>query len=310
MKNHNINRFKIVLLFSVWVGTLWAQAPQTSIILQGNQSGSTQSYVAKEKITLDKTFTYQAGDGLDFSAKINPHLIDQNPYPTQITSNANNRGFAVVGETDCNASVSPSGASTFEMPITVIPGTGGMTPQLSITYNSQGNDGLLGVGFSISGLSSISRLSNNRRDTKVTPVCLNSEDKFSLDGSRLVSYHANRVYGANNTEYRTENNSFSKIISYTTTTTGPESFKVYTKSGLIYEYGGTDDSQFRAQNSNHIITWLVNKVTDSKGNYYTITYIQDGTNGEYRPSRIDYTGNGIKIPALAPYREFFTLLYN
>jgi hypothetical protein len=37
--------------------------------------------------------------------------------------------------------------------------------------------------------------------------------------------------------------------------------------------------------------WAANKFTDTKGNYFSVTYNQDIATGAYQPVRIAYTGN-------------------
>ena len=59
----------------------------------------------------------------------------------------------LVGKIDATFAVAPSGAATYQIPITVPPGTAGMQPELSLSYDSQGPNGPLGVGFAIGGLS-------------------------------------------------------------------------------------------------------------------------------------------------------------
>lgn len=80
-----------------------------------------------------------------------------------------------------------------------------------------------------------------------------------------------------------------------TETGNPTYFIVRTKSGERLEHGRTPtgiDAAIEANNKGNIIgTWALNKVIDSAGDYFEIEYIEVEVGGEYRPSRIKYTGN-------------------
>jgi hypothetical protein len=187
-----------------------------------------------------------------------------------------------------------------------------MVPTLALTYNSQGGNGLLGMGWGISGLSAISRcgrtwVQDNAKDT----VNYNTSDKYCLDGQRLVAVTG--AYGADGTEYRTERESFTKIISYGTAGSGPAYFIAKTKAGQTIEFGNTTeyidgqgrviDSRIEAQGKVDVRVWAVNKISDTKGNYLTVSYVEDKVNGDYRPDQIDYTGNANASPPLSPYNS-------
>ena len=70
-------------------------------------------------------------------------------------THAANHGEYLVGSIPGQLSVE-QGAAVYTIPIEVPPGVAGMQPDLAITYNSNAGNGLLGVGFSLSGLSVIS----------------------------------------------------------------------------------------------------------------------------------------------------------
>lgn len=53
----------------------------------------------------------------------------------------------VVGNFSGGYTVTGSGAMAYQIPIALPEGTNGMTPQLGLAYNSQGGNGLLGLGF-------------------------------------------------------------------------------------------------------------------------------------------------------------------
>jgi hypothetical protein len=186
--------------------------------------------------------------------------------------------------------VSELGAGTYTIPIAVPPGTAGMQPTLSLVYSSQSGNGLLGVGWLLSGLPVVTRCPRTIvQDGASGGINHDSNDRFCIEGQRLVAISG--VYGADQTEYRTEREGFSKIVSYGNAGTGPASFKVWTKSGQVMEFGATGDSRIEAQGKTTARLWAVNKISDTKGNFLSASYIEDNVNGEYRPARVDYTGN-------------------
>src|SRR5579859_7525130 len=115
-----------------------------------------------------------------------------------------------------------------------------MEPKLSLNYSSQGGAGILGFGWSLSGISAITRgpqtraIDGHGTDNFVRGVNFSSSDRFYLDGQRLIAISG--ADGADGTEYRTENDSFSRIVSYSSSN-GPTYFRVWTKAGLIMEFG-------------------------------------------------------------------------
>ncbi|RKG98486.1 RHS repeat-associated core domain-containing protein, partial [Corallococcus carmarthensis] len=145
-------------------------------------------------------------------------------------------GF-VAGTLKGQAGVSSDGSATYSLPLWVTPGRAGMQPSLSLQYKSSHPDGLLGVGWSVSGLSQITRCPRTvAQDGFSQPVTFTAADAFCLDGQRLVAVSG--AYGASNTEYRTELDGFSKVVSLDADANGPASFRVYTKNGRILTYGG------------------------------------------------------------------------
>jgi hypothetical protein len=220
----------------------------------------------------------------------------------------------VPGSLDGSLSVNSQGAAQYTVPIQVVPGVAGMEPDLSLGYNSQAGIGILGKGWSINGLSTITRASTSHflesgldeaayiagshdADYSSLPVDFNASDRFTLDGQRLVLV-AGTDYHSSDAEYRTEIDSFSRVKAHGTLNGSPSYFTVETKSGLKMTYGNTTDSQvelsvFDADTQGMVtrtLTWALSKIEDTVGNEILFTYLE--SNGAIRPNKITYAVNG------------------
>ncbi len=221
-----------------------------------------------------------------------------------LTALSASAGTTLVGELKGELKVNNLGAANYTIPLSVSPGTAGMEPKLAISYSSRIGNGPLGVGFSLSGLSTISRVSASPdQDGFYDPVDFDDYDRFVLNGQRLdivgftgSSTTDTQYYGKAESEYRTEIDSFSRVIAKGQAGNGPAWFKVWAKDGLIYEYGNTVDypssySAFKPGTYPEAMSWQVNKISDTVGNYMTFTYTDPAVTGRPLISRIDYTGN-------------------
>src|SRR5690349_21477338 len=131
--------------------------------------------------------------------------------------------------------VTSDGAATYEIPIWVPPGRRGIQPNLALLYNSRGGNGLLGVGWQLKGFSIISRcrktIAQDGETKEIEFTTGAAGSRFCLDGQRLTA--ASGTYGENGAEYRTEHETFVKVVSIGSDPLGPKYFKVYLKNGQI-----------------------------------------------------------------------------
>jgi len=195
-----------------------------------------------------------------------------------------NTGLA-VGST--SGKLVTSGSAGYQIPIDAPSGSSGLQPAVTLNYTSTFANGPLGIGWSIGGLSSIARANRTLYHDGISdPVRGTISDRYALDGNRMIV--TSGTYGAASSEYRTELETFSKIIAYGSTGTGPEWFKVFTKSGLILEFGNDEGSRIR-NNEGCILSWRINKISDRFNNYIIFNYI---ISDDERPlGSIQYTGN-------------------
>lgn len=200
-----------------------------------------------------------------------------------------------VGRTLGFAQVTADGEAAYSIPIAVPPGTHGMTPSLSLEYRHRVVGGLLGVGWSIEGLSQVMRCRRTiAQDSPLDPALRLMRDRFCLDGQRLVVVNG-VAYGAAGAEYRTEIETFARIRQQSGASPGPQSFIVEAQDGRIFEYGATADSRIdwstSAASPFPATIWALNRIRDRSGNVIDFEYAENTANLSFRLINIRYNAN-------------------
>lgn len=202
---------------------------------------------------------------------VNSHVPDS--YPVDVTK--------AVGEIPMSASSTPSGAMTYNVPIEVPPGRNGAQPQMAITYNSLGGNGVMGMGWGISGLSSLTRIPRSRYyDNQVQGVNLSKADAFLLDGTRLIKLSETST----EIRYETEQG----LIKATAFLNGTviKYFEISYPNGNKAVFGNTT-------NNVNQLSYPITSLTDLQGNTITYTYVF--SNNQYFISSIAYTWCSIEF---------------
>lgn len=199
-----------------------------------------------------------------------------------------------IGATDGQFRVDESGAATYSLAIAAPAGTVGAAPKISLNYSSFAGNGLLGRGWSIGGLSAITRCRQTLvHDSSPMPITWTHQDRFCLDGQRLI-FESGASYGAQGSLYRTELDSFAEVKAIGSNNGAPVSFEVRRKDGSVSSYGATSNSRHKTSDGNHTMTWALSQFEDSlgnygsgKGNYIEYHYLGDYSNG-HRIGEIRY----------------------
>ncbi|MFZ5988819.1 MAG: SpvB/TcaC N-terminal domain-containing protein, partial [Bacillota bacterium] len=194
--------------------------------------------------------------------------------------------------------VNNQGNAQLSYPIEVPPGRNGMQAQVGISYNSEGENGWLGLGWDLS-MSSISI------DTRWGVPRYWEEletETYILDGAQLspVAYKSDYVpREANKQFYSTIEGDFKKIIRHGNS---PDNYwwEVTTKNGIRYFYGGTPEQESISPNQvlsdperRNIFRWPLVQVRDRYGNTVDYEYqrVGDSTTGvQLYPKAVYYTG--------------------
>lgn len=227
---------------------------------------------------------------------------------TSSTARGSAGGGTVNGSIVADLSVSSTGGVNYSVPINVPPGLNGIQPEISLDFDSQSGNGLAGWGWNVSGISVITRIPSTLfHDNQIDPVDFDLDDRFALDGQRLIVKSG--TYGASGSVYQTEQYSNLKIVAYgsgpVTGVQGPEYFKVFYPDGSIGHYGTTPNSR---SHTDYAITHWENP----QG--IRISYEYQTSNNTLRVDKIKYGSTGTttsinEIEFTYVYRRFHEMAY-
>lgn len=197
----------------------------------------------------------------------------------------------VVGTIQSSAKVT-NGKAAYNVPIKLPLGRRGVQPGVAINYSSSGGNGKLGIGWYLQATSEVSRCPASwAEDNDTGRVDLESDDRLCLDGSKLILVSGS--YGAQNSEYRTREDSFRKITLLGGSFNSDDSyFKVIDKSGRESYYGETSNSRFIPSGRLTPLKWGLEKVWDNSVTQNNIIYEYSSGGNELLLENIYYTGTG------------------
>ncbi len=184
------------------------------------------------------------------------------------------------------------GQASYQVPIQIAPGRNGVQPNVSLNYSSSGGNGLVGVGWSLSATSSISRCAATYAQDGFTKNVTYSatKDRLCLNGQRLMAVSG--VYGRSATIYRTELDSFVRVEQFGNINDNYTHFEATYSNGTVAYFGSDSQSRNQHTGAAGIMNWNISlQHDDTENNFIHFEYDNFGE-GEQLISNIYYTGNG------------------
>ena len=292
---------------------------QDTIILSSPLTGIHDT-VAAYAVVMIPGFSYTPSTGNSFTARTDPEGA-QSPGYDLIGGPGGTIGElvgddGVVGAIPGQFAVSQVGGALYNIPVECPPGIGGMTPSVSLVYNSQSGNGIAGWGWNVSGQSTISRTGKSYYyDQDAEGIKWDGTDNFNFDGQRLfvkaVYPTGSSTITADSIEYLTDNDLSTRIVGYSFSDDGPSGFRVWTAQGRILEYSQKqnlayvetttsygsviyelEDIDFTsivsALGSYKTLGWNLTKISDRFGNDIIYEYDHDDVQGMTSPAETLY----------------------
>ncbi len=246
-------------------------------------------------------------DGPDRSQPLTAPLVST-VVGTEMNGSTNALGFPITDDfaPEPAISVAPDGAATAHIPLWVAPGRNGMQPELALDYNSRGGRSVVGHGWQLSGIPTITRCPKTAADSGSVSAAIkfDSSDQFCLDGEPLV-------VDPSDNSFRTLHDSFRKIKITATNNSGvPAQFQAYQRDGRTLTFDVLNPNRVEVtatagQNGDNAINphvagtvgyvWILSSVEDQSHNRMTVSWFTELSSfdevNDYYPQQIAYASN-------------------
>ena len=254
--------------------------------LPSNQS---VEYKANDFILLGRGFLSAPQSPNYTMLEIDPFFNPQTPYGVTNWEPEDCSIQGRLGFYPMDFDVNENGAAVISMPLEFPEGINGMTPHLSLNYNSQGGNGIMGLGWSLGGMSKISRVPYTYMyDDSCHAVKFSNLDELALDGVVLRK-------GSKDGKvcYYPEIYDYSIVYPINSSGNIDNGFRVLKRDGNVYTY----DAKYYLQSQiSTPIEWHLSRVEDPFGNYIEYEYKNDRSDGAFYPTVIRYTGHNGQSP--------------
>ena len=167
-----------------------------------------------------------------------------------------------------------TGAASFQIPIDLPPGRAGMTPQVAVTYSSDGGNGVMGRGFDLHAGGRITidtRWGMPRFNSREANVHALLRDTYLLDGVMLELYPPGQNFNGNILTYRPLRESRHERIQRVIRSGGREvDYWIVTDRFGRQRIFGRSEGFWSGRNERQKFTWELEEERDLFGN--TIRY--------------------------------------
>jgi RHS repeat-associated protein len=285
-----------------------------SVVFQGDQLSWTlglQTLQVSASAPTTPTCTQEADEQFSAVWKLaNGDKMILPPDPAKVLAESvvstGEPGVEAAGPTPGHFEVTHDGAASYTVPLWVPEGKGGLKPNLALVYNSRDGGGVVGVGWTLAGVSEIRRCPKDYIHwgtvapitfSNPSPLATSPPYALCLDGKLLRP----DVAGREPASYYVDDDPRIKVNVVSYDTQGPVQFRVQDGDGRTLTYGGTQNSRLEGQATQIIATTCTGGIecpiggfplTESARLAWSMSRIEDAYS-----NRLDFTYSDLSWPA-------------